>query len=246
MKIEIKKIDPVKCELKFEIPKDRVSQKFDEVYRELGKIVKVKGFRPGKVPRHILEVHHNQKAKDEVFSKLVPEAYHEGITRENLSPLDLPEIVNLEFKDGVIKFTAKLDIKPDVKIDNYKGLKVKRKSSKVSEDEIAKTLEYFKKGRGAESEKEVAIDDSFAHGLGYPNLPEFKKSLERQLELDKDRQNRVDIENQIVESLIKMAKLTVPESLVRKQIEHRVQGEIKHLKEHGLSDDSCTQMGSAF
>ena len=76
MKVEVKKVDEVKRELKFEIPKERVSQKFDEVYKELGKIIKVKGFRPGKVPRHILESQHSGKAKEEVLRKLVPEVYH--------------------------------------------------------------------------------------------------------------------------------------------------------------------------
>ena len=49
MKIEVKKVDAVRRELKFEIPKDRVSQKFNEVYEELGKVVKVKGELPKNV-----------------------------------------------------------------------------------------------------------------------------------------------------------------------------------------------------
>ena len=89
MKVEVKKVDAVRHELKFEIPKERVSQKFDEVYKELGKIIKVKGFRPGKVRRHILETQHNKHAQDEVFQKLIPEVYHEGITKENLAPIGL-------------------------------------------------------------------------------------------------------------------------------------------------------------
>ena len=241
MKVEVKKVDAVKRELKFEVPKDRVSEKFADVYTELGKVVKVKGFRPGKVPRHIMESQHGDKAKDEVFRKLIPEVYHEGVLQEKLEPLDLPEIVDLEFKNGVITFTAKLDIKPEVKIDKYKGIKVKRKSSKVSDDEIAKTLEYFKKGQGSEAEKDIAIDDTFAHGLGYPNLAEFKRSLERQLELDKDRQNRMDVESQIVETLLKAAKLTIPESLVQRQIEHRISEEKKRFNAQGLSPDAINK-----
>jgi len=237
MKVEVKKVDAVKRELNFEIPKERVSKKFDEVYKELGKIIKVKGFRPGKVPRQILETQHSQKAKDEVFRKLVPEVYHEGIVREDLKPLDMPEIVDVHFKDGIITFTAKLDIKPDVNVDHYKGIKVKRKKSEVTKDEIEKTLEYFKKGQGEDKKGEVEINDSFAHGLGYPNLEEFKKSLSRQLELDKDRQNRVDVENQIVENLIKKAKLTLPDSLVKRQIKHRIEDEKKKLKSQGVTDE---------
>jgi len=233
MKVAVKKVDAVKRELKFEIPKERVSQKFDEVYKELGKIVKVKGFRPGKVPRHILEAQHSDKAKEEVLRKLVSEVYHEGVQQEQLIPLDMPEIADVDLKDGVVTFTAKLDIKPEVIIEQYKGIKVMRKSSQVTKEEINKTLEYFKKGQ--DKEKETEINDAFAHGLGYPNLEEFKKSLSRQLESDKDRHNRADVENQIVESLLKKAKLTVPESLVHRQIHHRIDEEKKRLKTQGVS-----------
>jgi FKBP-type peptidyl-prolyl cis-trans isomerase (trigger factor) len=233
MKVAVKKVNAVKRELRFEIPKERVSQKFDEVYKELGKIVKVKGFRPGKVPRHILESHHSDKAREEVLRKLVPEVYHEGVQQEQLVPLDMPEIADVDMKDGVITFTAKLDIKPDVMIDQYKGIKVKRKSSEVTKEEIDKTLEYFKKGQG--QEKETEINDAFAHGLGYPNLEEFKKSLSRQLESDKDRHNRADVENQIIENLLKKAKLTIPELLVHRQIHHRIDEEVKRLKAQGVS-----------
>jgi len=237
MKVDVKKVDAVKRELKFEIPKERVSQKFNEVYKELGKIIKVKGFRPGKVPRHILESQHSNKAKEEVLRKLVPEVYHEGVKQEQLIPLDMPEIADVDFKDGVVTFTAKLDIKPEIIIEQYKGIKVKRKSSEVTKEEIDKTLEYFKKGQGQDKENNVEINDAFAHGLGYPNLEEFKKSLSRQLESDKDRHNRADVENQIVENLLKKTKLTAPESLVRRQIEHRIGEEKKQLKSQGVSAD---------
>ncbi|MCK5013720.1 MAG: hypothetical protein KAS66_07860 [Candidatus Omnitrophica bacterium] len=239
MKVEVKKVDAVKRELKFEISKERVSKKFDEVYKELGKIVKVKGFRTGKVPRHILEAQHSKHAQDEVFQKLIPEVYHEGVMREKLAPIDMPEIENVNFKNGMITFTAKLDIKPEVKIDHYKGIKVTRKSSEVTDEEINKTLEYFKQGQG--KDKSAEIDDAFAHGLGYPNLAEFKKSLSRQLELDKDRQNRFDIENQIIENLLKKAKLAVPQTLVRKQIEHRIEEEKKRVKDQGLSAEEMNK-----
>ncbi|HQP09934.1 MAG TPA: trigger factor [Candidatus Omnitrophota bacterium] len=244
MKVEVKKVDAVKRELRFVIPKERVSQKFNEVYTELGKVLKVKGFRPGKVPRQILEAQHSHTAQEEVFQNLIPEVYREGIVQEKLSPIDMPEIHDVNFKDGVITFTAKLDIKPEVKIENYKGIKVQRKSSTVTEDEIDKTLEYFKQGQG--KDKTVEMDDAFAHGLGYPSLAEFRKSLARQMEIDKDRQNRFDIENQVIEELLKKAKLAVPQSLVRRQIEHRVEEGKKKLKAQGLSAEDIAKKEDEF
>jgi len=58
--------------------------------------------------------------------------------------------------------------------------------------------------------------------MGFPSLEEFKTALKRQLEFDKDRNNRMDVENQIVEELFKNAKLTVPQSLVKRQLHHRL------------------------
>ncbi|VAW14020.1 Cell division trigger factor [hydrothermal vent metagenome] len=235
MQVEVKKVDAVRRELKFEISKERVKETFDEVYKDLGKVAKIKGYRPGKAPRHVLEAQHGKTAQDEVVKKIVPQAYQEAISNEKLEPIDMPDIADVNFQDGIITFRAMLDIKPEIKIKDYKGIKVKRKSSEVTDDEIEKTLDYFKQGQG--KDKEVEVNDAFAHGLGYPNLEEFKKSLSRQLELDKDRQNRFDLENQIVEELIKKAKLTIPQSMVKKQLEHRVKTEIDRMKSQGIPEE---------
>ncbi len=239
MKLAVKKLDPVRWELKFEVPQDRVSKKFDKIYEELGKVVKVKGFRQGKVPRRILESHHNKLAREEVIKELIPEVYQEGLEKEKIKPIELPEILDVNLKEGKMTFTAKLDVKPEVKINEYKKIKVTRKSSVVTPDEINKTLEFFKKGQG--EGKEVTIDDAFAHGLGFPSLEEFTRSLSRQLEIDKDRHNRMDVENQVAEHLLKKAKLTTPVSMVKKQLARRLDDIHRRLASQGLSAEEITK-----
>ncbi len=235
MKLAVKKLDASRWELKFEIPRERVSEKFDKIYEELGKVVKVKGFRQGKVPRHILETQHSKLAKEEVIKELIPEVYQEGLEKEKIKPIDLPEILDVNINEGKVTFTAKLDVKPEVKVNDYKKIKVKRKSSTVTPEELNKTLEFFKKGQG--EGKEVTIDDAFAHGLGFPSLEEFTKSLSRQLEIDKDRHNRMDVENQVAEHLLKKAKLTAPASLVKKQLERRLEDIRRRLASQGMSPE---------
>jgi len=239
MKVDVNEIDDVQRELKFEVSKERVSQGLEEVYKDLGRKAKIKGFRPGKAPRKVLEKYYEGTAQNELVKKIIPEIYQEGIQKENIHPIAMPEIGDVDYKDGVITFKATVDIKPEIKIDGYKGIKVKRKSSEVSEEEINKTLEYFKKGQG--QDKEIEIDDGFAKSLGYPSLEEFKKSLVKQLEVDKDRRNKADIENQIVEALVKKAKFTVPRSLVKQQIEHAIQYQIEQLRRQGLSEEEITK-----
>ena len=236
MKVDVKKVDALKRELRFEVPKDRVSKTMEEIYGEVAKVAKVKGFRQGKVPRNILVSTHGKAVQEETIKKLIPEVYHEGLTKENIDPIDLPEIGDVNLKDGMLTFTATLDIRPEVKVKNYKGIKVQRKSSKVTEEDINKTLEVFKKGQGTEG-KEITVDDAFARGLGFPNLEEFKGALARQLEMDKDRQSRADVEQQIVDVLLKDAKFIVPQSLLKKQMDYRIHDARKHYKSHGMPDE---------
>jgi len=235
MKVTVKKIDALRRELQFEVPKERVSQKLEEVYDDLSKVAKVKGFRPGKVPRHVLEAEHGALAQEEAIKKIIPDVYKEGLEKENIAPIDLPEILDVSFKDGIVTFKAHVDIKPEIKLKNYKGIKVQRKSTKVTDDEINKTLDYFKKSQG--EDKDVTIDDEFVKGLGYPDLETFKQSLTRQMEIEKDRQNRLDLENQIVQTLLKDVKVMVPQSLVKKQIEHRIHEATERMKQQGLKEE---------
>ena len=240
MKVEVKKIDATKRELRFEIPKDRVSKKLEEVYQDIGKQAEIKGFRPGKAPRHLLEVHYSRLAQEEMIKKIIPEVYQETITKENLNPIDLPEIHDVSFKDGIVSFTAKLDVKPEVKIKNYKGIKIAKKSTQVTEEEIDKTFEFFKKGQG--QGKEVPIDDAFAKSLGYASLQDFRASLKRQMEIDKDRHNRMDVENQVVEYLLKNTELIVPESAVNRQLEHLMEDTKQRLKTQCLKEEEINKM----
>jgi len=235
MKIDVKKVDELKRELKFEVPKERVSEALDKVYEELSKNAKIKGFRKGKVPRNILEAEHGNLAKEEAIRKIIPEVYQEGLAKEQISPIDYPEIHDVNLKNGIITFTAKLDIKPEIHIKDYKGIKVKRKSAAVSEEDMQKTLEYFQKGQG--EDKKTEINDEFAKGLGFPTLEEFKNSLRRQLEIDKDRQNRADVENQIVEALLKKTKVPVPQSLQKRQIERRIEEARQHYRKQGTTEE---------
>ncbi|MBF0385517.1 MAG: hypothetical protein HQL27_06555 [Candidatus Omnitrophica bacterium] len=233
MKLDIKKVDAVTREMKFEIPKDRVSQKLEEIYKELEKVSKIKGYRPGKAPRAVVIEQHGNLAREEVLKQIIPEAYQEALEKEKLHPIDMPDIENVVYKDGIISFTAKVEIKPEVAIKDYKDLKIDSKPAHATDEEIDKTIDYFKKAQGAE--KEIVIDDNFAKGLGYPSLEKFRKSLALQIELDKDRQNRIDAENQIVEQLIKKAKLTVPQSLLKKQFERRTQEIENRMKNQGVA-----------
>lgn len=229
MKVEVKKVDATKRELKFEIPKERVSKRLDEVYADICKVAKIPGFRPGKAPRHVVEKEHGKLAQEKMLESLIPEAYQEAVKQENLSPVDFPEITDVKFQDGELSFIASLDIQPEFSVDNYKGIKVTKKAAQVTDEELGKTLDFFKTAQG--KDKETKIDDEFAKGLGYSTLDELKTSFKRQMELEKDRQNRFDVENQIVEYLVKNTKIIVPKTTVQRHLDRLTQ-DVRHRLEH--------------
>ena len=141
MKIEVKKGEGVKRELAIEIPPERFQQKIEQVYQTINQKARVKGFRPGKVPRQILESRFGQAAQQQAVEEIIPEAYAESIQQEKLHPVDHPEICDVNVKDGKVSFRAVLEVKPEIEIADYKGLSVKRKSSEVTDEDVLKTLE---------------------------------------------------------------------------------------------------------
>jgi FKBP-type peptidyl-prolyl cis-trans isomerase (trigger factor) len=234
MRIEVKKIDATKREMMFEVSKERVTQELEAVFTEVGKSAKIKGFRPGKAPRHVIEAEHGKLAQEKMIERVIPAAYQEGIKKENINPIDLPEIKDVQVKDGMLSFTACLDIRPEVVVKEYKGIRIKKKNAQVTDEEINKTLDFFKKSQG--KEKEVDINDDFAKGLGYPTLDEMKASFRRQMELEKERQNRADVENQIIDFLVKSVKFFVPKTTVDRHL-----GRLAHEARHRLEKQNTAK-----
>lgn len=235
MKVQIKKVDATLRELNFEISKERVSKKMEEVYKDFSKFAKVKGFRKGNVPRKILEAHYEGDVKSEMIKSLVPEVCNEVIEKEKLFILDSPKIRDVSFKNGGLAFIAELEVKPEVTVKDYKGIKIKSNETKISEKEIEQSMQYLKMGRG--NEKDTVIDDAFARGLGYPSLEELKKVVAMQLQIDKNNHRRSEVENQIMEDLLRKSKVVAPRSLLKRQHEKTIKEFQERLEDRNFSKE---------
>ncbi|MBF0331093.1 MAG: hypothetical protein HQL17_04090 [Candidatus Omnitrophica bacterium] len=239
MKISVKKVDALRREISFEVPKERVARKLDEVFNDVVKHVTIKGFRQGKAPRKMVEASHGAFARDEMMKKLIPEVYQEGIIQEKMDPIDFPSIDQVEMTEDGLKFRATFDIRPEVEVKDYKGIKISKKSAVVSDEEVSKSVDFFKKGRGLD--ENAPLDDAFAKTLGFPSLEELKTAVKRNLEFDKERQNRQEIETQLIDALIKSCKLDVPQSLVERQLSGRVEEFSRRLKTYGVKEDDVAK-----
>jgi len=127
--------------LEIEIPQEEVESKFAEVYKEIRKVAKVPGFRPGKAPEDIIEKHYKSEAEEEVLKSLISSSYDGAVRGLKISPIELPQIVDIKLERGKpFIYKAEVDTRPDIKIKKYKGLKVNKNKLNIGNAEIEKAL----------------------------------------------------------------------------------------------------------
>ncbi len=141
MKANVEELSPVKRKISVEIPEDQVAKEVDSFYKDLGKKAKIKGFRPGKVPRDILERYFKDYVKAEVIQKLIEESYPKALSETELQPVSPPSIDPGEFEGGKpFQYSAVFEIKPDIKVEEYTGLKLEGKKEELKDEEVEQRL----------------------------------------------------------------------------------------------------------
>jgi len=141
MNVSVEEISSIKKKVSVEIPGDEVTKEVDSFYKDLGKKAKIKGFRPGKVPRNILERYFKDYVKAEVVQKLIGESYPKALTETNLQAVSPPVIDPGEFNEGKsFQYSAVIEVKPDIKLEGYTGLKIEGKKEELRDEEVEERL----------------------------------------------------------------------------------------------------------
>ncbi len=126
-------------ELEIEVSLETLEAGLTKTFKDYVKSAKIPGFRQGKVPRHIFEKHYGKEVllKDGI-SEAVNMTYIKAINELELDVIDYPKDLNIdEYKEKLpIKFTCKVDVKPIIKVSKYKGIKVEKESTEISDELI--------------------------------------------------------------------------------------------------------------
>jgi len=143
--VKIEDISPVKKKLSFDVPWEDVKNELDSVYRKVGQKAKVKGFRPGKIPRAILEMHYRQEAEEEAVSNLVNRYYWRTLEEKNIHAVSQPQLE----QDGIKKdkdliFAATVEVEPVIEPKDYLGLELQKTDPTVTEDELNTRLQEIR------------------------------------------------------------------------------------------------------
>jgi len=129
-------------ELELEIPAEDVSKATERVAKEIARVARVPGFRPGKAPVSLIKRRFADDIKGEVLQSLVPEKVEKAVAEQRLSPVSQPQVDKLDFNEGQpLKFRAIFEVLPEFDLGKYKGLDIEMPAMEVTDDNVNKALE---------------------------------------------------------------------------------------------------------
>jgi len=167
MKINVQTTSPIERKLTIEVPAERVNEELDRAYVQLGRRVKLRGFRPGHVPRGVLVRNFKGEVEREVVEKLVSGTFLEAAKAEGVEAVAPPN-VSLEgaLAEGqAFKYTATVEVRPAIQPRDYKGLAVTRRAPQVGDAEVDAELQKLRESYATlvdAAGRDVAQDGDYA------------------------------------------------------------------------------------
>jgi trigger factor len=149
MKIEVEALSPVEKKVTVEVEPERVSNELDRAYASLGRRVKLRGFRAGKVPRNVLERHFRDEVERDVVQRLVSAGFGDAVREQQIEAVAPPKVdlAEPELKAAQpFRFTARVEVKPVVKPVDYRGLEVERRKTEVTDQMVSDELTRIQEG----------------------------------------------------------------------------------------------------
>jgi trigger factor len=145
MKIDLDVLGPVQRKIRVELPAAAVTEEFSRVYGALGERAKVKGFRPGKVPRSVLEGIYGNEVRGQVLSRLVESSLREAVKERGLEIVSRPKIETGDLEEGKgFAFSALVEVKPEIAVKSYRGLEVEKVKISVDEMQVEAALAHLR------------------------------------------------------------------------------------------------------
>jgi trigger factor len=179
----IEDVSSIKKKMSFDIPWEEVKRELDAAYQKVGKTAKIKGFRPGKVPRAMLEKFYAAEVQGEVAYSLVNRHYWDAVQKNAVTAVSQPQIEQEGIEAGKnFVFTATVEVEPQVDPVGYRGLDLEKLVPIVSDEEVEERLQQMRKMfsvlQNAEDDRGVRTGDfvtiDFEGSVDGEKKPEMK------------------------------------------------------------------------
>jgi len=132
-------------EIDLEIPAENVQKATEKVARDIARIARIPGFRPGKAPVTLVRRRFAEDIQGEVVQSLVPEYLEKALDQKKLVPVTRPEVDKIDFKDGEpLRVHAVFEVLPEFELGDYKNLQIQVDEIEVGDAQVDKTLEEMR------------------------------------------------------------------------------------------------------
>jgi trigger factor len=144
-KVEVEEVSQVERTLRVEIPVETVKRHLDLAYQALSQEVRVPGFRPGKVPRRILEQRYRQSVEDRVIGNLTQGAYLQALEDKSVDAVSSPQLTVDPLKPGApLTFQARVQVRPRPNPTDYQGLELNKVEPTVTDEQVSERMEAIR------------------------------------------------------------------------------------------------------
>jgi trigger factor len=145
---------PILKRVEIEIAPKRVKKAFDRAYKDLAQRVSVKGFRPGKAPRSVLERLYGASIAEQIEQTLVSETLGDAVELAGVDPVAEPAIeAEVPKPDQPFQYVARVEVKPPVELPDLTGLPATKPAVSVAEDDVQKELDQLRERQAQQVEE---------------------------------------------------------------------------------------------
>ncbi|MCX7677660.1 MAG: trigger factor [Spirochaetes bacterium] len=153
--LEEKKLKNATVEMVIEVPQSRVEVEYKSVIDRIAKNAKIDGFRRGKAPLSLVESKFEKEATSEVIENLLKTTYIEVLQEKEYKPIGIPSFQLESFnKNHSLKYRVRFEVMPTVELGNYRGVAVKERTCKVSEEDVEREINDLREKYARISKKE--------------------------------------------------------------------------------------------
>ncbi len=204
MKVTVSESDTWRRTLEVEVPDEDVRRRFETAYKNYSKSLNLPGFRRGKIPVNLVKKRFGKAIQGEVLQEVMQEYYREASRSEGLTPISEATIEDVDYEEGKpLKFTASVDVKPEIAVQDYRGLRTTRPVFEVADADIEEQLQRVREQNATEQEVDrpaelgdvVVADLQELDENGLPIIG--RKQEERPFHIGGSNANH-DLDNQLV------------------------------------------------
>jgi trigger factor len=148
MMVSVETLPGLERRIEVSVPASRVRQQVDARLLKVSRTVRIKGFRPGKAPIHVVRKHYGREVREEVVSDLIRETFAEALRQERLQPAGGPRIEPQKTGEpDDLRYTATFEVYPQIELNDVGAIELARPVASVAEGDVDAMIESLRRQR---------------------------------------------------------------------------------------------------